>query len=897
MKHLSANEIRRIWLEFFESKGHTIIQSAPLIPQNDPTLLWINAGVAPLKKYFDGREIPINRRLVNSQKSIRTNDIDNVGRTARHHTFFEMLGNFSIGDYFRDEALEWAIELLTDKKYYGFDLDKLYFTIYPTDEESYQKWISLGVSPDHIIRVESNFWEIGEGPCGPNTEIFYDRGEEYDPNNLGIKLLEEDLPNDRYIEIWNIVFSQYNAISGLSRDEYPELPSKNIDTGMGLERMACVMQEVETNFDTDLFMPIINKVSELTNIKYEGQMPFKVIADHIRCIVFAINDGAGFSNEGRGYVLRRLIRRAVRYGRKLNMNEPFMYKLVDEVVNVMKEPYPDLEKNKVEIASLIKNEEAKFLQTLENGEKKLLEYLKDASNNIVDGQMAFLLYDTFGFPLELTIEVASEHGFHVDEIGFNEQLRKQKELSRSARGDANSLSTQNKDMLDFVTPSEFIGYETLETKSKIVGIFKDGKLTTSGNGELLVVFEQTPFYGESGGQVGDLGVVTKDFNHFEVLNTIKLPNGQNASLIDTKDVVLNINDEVMLNVDAEYRASVKKNHSATHLLNAALKQVLGSHVIQQGSSLNDKMLRFDFNHFSFPTEEQLLQVEKIVNDEISKSHPVNVSYMELEKAKQMNVEAVFGEKYGEIVRVVNMQFSQELCGGTHVNNTSEIEQFAIISIESKGSGIYRIVASTGNNVLGQINESLTSINDEIKQLKNKAKEILKEAKELGLNLEFNSPNEKDIIPGYQTILWRHQELNILREEVKELDKSFAKAKREAVKVSLDDFKSLIEDINQTKVLVTKVNDFETEIVKDLADRLVDGFVDIVLFANVVDNKVIFICKSKVTSLHAGNLVKTAAITTSGNGGGRSDFAQAGGKDIKKVDEALSQVKERIKGAL
>lgn len=897
MKRLSANEIRRIWLDFFKSKGHTVIPSAPLIPQNDPSLLWINAGIAPLKKYFDGREVPINRRLVNSQKSIRTNDIENVGRTARHHTFFEMLGNFSIGDYFRNEALEWAIEILTSPQYFGFELDKLYFTIYPNDEETFKKWVSLGVKPDHIVRTESNFWEIGEGPCGPNTEIFYDRGEKYDPNNLGIKMLEEDLPNDRYIEIWNIVFSQYNAIAGLKREEYPELPSKNIDTGMGLERMACVMQEVETNFDTDLFMPIIQKTSELTNVKYTGQMPFKVIADHIRCIVFAISDGAGFSNEGRGYVLRRLIRRAIRYGRKLNMNEPFMYKLVDVVVDIMKEPYPELEKNKTEVARLIYNEEAKFLQTLENGEKKLLDYLKQAKNNIVDGEMAFLLYDTFGFPLELTIEVASEHGFHVDEIGFYEQLRRQKELSRSARSDVNSLMTQNKDMLEFKTPSKFVGYEILETKSKIIGIFKDGKLVNQASGEMFVVFDQTPFYGESGGQVGDLGVVSKDFMSFEVLNTIKLPNEQNASLIDTKDVILNINDEVMLNVDVDYRENIKKNHSATHLLNAALKQVLGSHISQQGSFLNDKILRFDFNHFSFPTNDQILEVEELVNQEIKKAHPVNISYMELEKAKAMNVEAVFGEKYGEIVRVVDMKYSKELCGGTHVSNTGEIEKFAIISIESKSSGIYRIVASTGKNISTQMALTLQSINDEINQLRNKAKEILKEAQDLGIALSYSEPTLHTIIDSYQSIIKRRDELNELREQVKELDKAYNKAKRDLTVIPLDEFECLVETVKETTVLVTKVFDLETEIVKDLADRIADGLASVVLLANVLSDKVIFVCKSKHEKVHAGQIVKQVAMMTGGNGGGRADFAQAGGKEVSKVDEVLEFAKETIKGLL
>lgn len=893
MKHLKSFEIRQLWIDFFKSKNHEEIPSAPLIPQNDPTLLWINAGIAPLKKYFDGREVPRNRRLVNAQKSIRTNDIDNVGRTARHHTFFEMLGNFSIGDYFREEALEWAMEFLTSEEYLGFDLDKLYFTVYPTDEESVEKWISLGVSPNHIIKIESNFWEIGEGPCGPNTEIFYDRGETYDPNKLGIKLLEEDLPNERYIEIWNIVFSQYNAKPGLSRENYPELPSKNIDTGMGLERVACVMQEVETNYDTDLFMPIINKITDLTNVKYEGQMAFKVIADHVRCVVFAVSDGAGISNEGRGYVLRRILRRAIRYGRKLNMEKPFLYELVDVVVDTMKVAYPDLEKNKERIAKLIYNEEEKFLMTLENGEKKLLDYLANAKNDVVDGAMTFLLYDTFGFPLELTIEVASEHGFRVDEYGFYEQLNRQKEMSRNARSDIGSLSTQNKDMMDFTLESNFIGYDTLETEAKIIGIFKDGELVHEASGQIILVFDKTPFYGESGGQIGDKGTVTREYLEYMVTSTIKLPNDQSACVINCGNDLLTTGDEVYLRVDRLFREDVKKNHSATHLLNAALREVLGSHVIQQGSSLNDKLLRFDFNNYNNLTDEEILQIESIVNKQINKNLEVNFSLMPLEEAKKMNVQAVFGEKYGEVVRVVDMAYSQELCGGTHVDNTSEIEKFGIISVESKGSGIFRIVASTSKHIQDEILFSLATINEEIVHLNQRANEILSEAKEQNLDLEFEPVNLRPVTDSYQSIIFRHADLANLREKVKELDKTFNKLKRENVKISLSDFTNQVKVINQTKVLISKVNDLENDILKDLIDRLADQVADVVLLANVKDEKLIFICKSKDPKVAAGKVVKEVAMITGGNGGGRPDFAQAGGKDLNKLSTALEKAYEFI----
>ena len=471
MKKLKSYQIRQMWLDFFKEKDHEVLPSASLVPVNDPTLLWINAGVTPLKKFFDGREIPKNKRMVNAQKSIRTNDIDNVGKTARHHTFFEMLGNFSVGDYFRDEALTWAIEILTSEKWFGFDLEKLYFTIYPDDEDSYNKWVSLGVDPSHIIKLEGNFWEIGEGPCGPDTEIFYDRGIKYDPQNLGVKMLEEEIENDRYIEIWNIVFSQFNAKAGVDRSEYKELPSKNIDTGMGLERMACIMQEVETNYDTDLFMPIINELERLTGVAYTGQMAFKVIADHIRSVTFAVSDGAMLSNEGRGYVLRRILRRAIRFGRKLGMNEPFMYKLVSVVANYMSNYYEYLLQTADSTAKIIKLEEEKFLLTLETGEKKLLDYINSAKTKIIPKEIAFLLYDTFGFPLELTLEVAQEHGFIVDEVGFKEELNRQKELSRSARSDDQSMNIQNEEMMSFKEKSEFIGYHTLKAPATVIAIF------------------------------------------------------------------------------------------------------------------------------------------------------------------------------------------------------------------------------------------------------------------------------------------------------------------------------------------------------------------------------------------------------------------------------------------
>lgn len=898
MKKLSSNEIRQVWLDFFESKGHKIIDSAPLVPINDPTLLWINAGVAPLKKYFDGTEIPENRRMVNVQKSIRTNDIENVGKTARHHTFFEMLGNFSIGDYFRDEALTWGFEILTSNKYYGFDLDKLYFTVHPKDEDSYNKWIELGVNKDHIIKLEGNFWEIGEGPCGPDTEIFFDRGPKYDPDNLGIKLLEEEIENDRYIEIWNIVFSQFNAVSGKPREEYKELPSKNIDTGMGLERMACVIQEVETNYETDLFMPIIKKLEEITGVKYSGQMAFKVIADHVRSVSFAIADGAMLSNEGRGYVLRRLLRRAVRYGKKLGMNTAFMYNLVDVVADNMFLFYPEVKEKSSDIKKIIKKEEEKFLQTLESGEKKLLDYIKASPTKIVTDKEAFLLYDTFGFPIELTVEVALENGFNVDLDGFKRELARQKELSRASRNEEYTMNTQNEDMLNFKESSEFVGYENYSIDSKIIGIFSEGNLVESASGEVLLVFEKTPFYGEGGGQVGDLGIIVYNNKTFKVTNTIKLPNEQNASVVDLEDTIIETNATVHLSIDNDYRNQVIKNHTATHLLNEALRVVLGKHVHQQGSYVGSDSLRFDFNGYNLPTNEEILEIEKIVNEEIKKAKKVDINYYPIEEAKKMNVQAVFGEKYGSIVRVVSTDFSMEFCGGCHVKNTADIEKFAITSVESKGSGIYRIEASTGLNINKALAYTLENINNEIHDLFVKQSNIISEAKENGITLENEIIELTDALPSYETVINRRNELNLIRENVKELDKLYNKLRRDSLVIPLDDYLKNNLTINGYNVLICKSKDLPTDNLKDLVDRLSEKLENsVVLIASYSDKNVVFVCKNKIDKLHAGKLVKEAAIVAGGNGGGRNDFAQAGGKDPNKVDEALEVVKSLVKNTL
>lgn len=898
MKKLSSLEIRKLWLEFWEEKGHLIIPSASLIPHDDPTLLWINAGIAPLKKYFDGRETPKRNRLSNVQKSIRTNDIENVGVTARHHTFFEMLGNFSIGDYFRKEALTWAYEILFSEKWFALDKKNIYFSYYPEDLETKKMWMKLGVEEERLIPLEGNFWEIGDGPCGPCTEIFYDRGLKYDPENIGLRLIIDDLDNDRYVEIWNIVFSQFNAESGKKREEYKELPSKNIDTGMGFERIVSILQETDTNFETDLFMPIIKDIEKLSGVKYNGQMAFKVIADHVRSVTFAISDGANVSNEGRGYVLRRLIRRAVRYGKKLGLNKPFLAGLVDRVVSIMKEPYPNLVKAKELVKVVVNNEEEKFLKTLDKGEKKLLDYMEQAKGKVITGEIAFLLYDTFGFPIELTLEVGKEHGFEVDLKSFEEELEKQRKRARASRDEDESMISQNEDMLKFKEQSIFTGYSELKRVSKVIAIFKDGTSFKEANGEVLLVFDQTPFYGLKGGQVGDQGKLIFQDQEYEVKDTIVLPNDQHASVVDFGGEYIKVADKVILQVNKALRLNTAKNHSATHLLNYALKEVLGSHVHQQGSSVSSNSLRFDFNNFSLPTDEELLKVEAIVNRMIDLGHHVETKEMALDKAKTLGVEAMFSDKYEDVVKVVTIGDSKELCGGTHVSNAKEIGKFVILSCETKGSGIYRIEATTDTNIKDKLLESADNILIEISNLKQKAEELVKSAKEEKLDIVYKAPRDVKYLESYKYLLDLRELSTKYQVLVKDIDKEYQKQYRESKQISPALFKDKVEVINGVKIIIDKLEDVDSEVLKDLVDNLSDNLqLEIVLLANVSSGKIVYVSKNKNKKVKAGDLVKMAAIVTDGNGGGRPDFAQAGGRDVTKVDESLAEVRKYLKEVL
>ena len=868
MKYLTAKEIREIWLNFFKEKGHHIEESAPLVPMNDATLLWINAGVAPLKKYFDGSEKPNNPRITNIQKCVRTNDIENVGLTARHHTFFEMLGNFSIGDYFKNEAIEFVFELLT--KRYEMPLDKLYITHYTDDLEARNKWISLGVSPDHLIPLEGNFWEIGEGPCGPDTEIFFDRGEEYDKR--GKELIEQDIENDRFIEIWNIVFSQFNSKEGLDRKDYPELPSKNIDTGSGLERMCCVMQGTKTNYETDLFMPYMKKIEEISGIKYDGQMSFKVIADHIRTLTFAISDGAILSNEGRGYVLRRILRRACKHAKKLGINRPFLYEIVDVVVDVMKSFYPYIESKKEIVKKIIKQEEEKFLETLNGGEKRINDIIATGVKEI-SGSDAFMLYDTYGFPIELTLEYAQDNKITVDLDGFKECMKIQKETSRNARENVESMKSQNEEYLNFKGESKFVGYDTLEKMAKVIKVFDSG-----------IVLDETPFYATMGGQVADLGTI----NGIEVKDVTKLPNGQHLHTLDVS--TFKERDIVKAVVNKENRDAIRRNHSSAHLTQRALKDVLGEHVHQQGSQVTSDYMRFDFNNYSNLTDEEILKVERIVKDKINEGLEIKTLELPIAEAKKLGAEALFGEKYGEIVRVVDMTYSKEFCGGTHAKNTKDIIDYAITSVESIGSGIFRVSAVTGDNVYNLVLNHLKNLENEYNTLKDKALKIVDVAKKENIDLAFKDTLNLTKEASYQIVLDYRKSLEELKNEVKELEKEYNRKKAQNALSNLSSYDKYISGNS----LVTKVENINMDSLKQLADALLNKMGSgIVFLASIIDNKLLFVCKNNI-GLNSGNLVKAAAIATGGNGGGRPDMATAGGKDISKVDEALDIVKKEIK---
>ena len=877
MRYMTGAEIRQMFLDFFQEKGHRIEPSASLVPVDDPTLLWINSGVATLKKYFDGRVIPDNPRITNAQKSIRTNDIENVGKTARHHTFFEMLGNFSIGEYFREDAIKWGWELLTSEQWFAMPKDKLYITYYPADTDSYDVWRSLGVPDDHLIPLEDNFWEIGEGPSGPDTEIFFDRGTKYDPENIGIRMIEEDIENDRYIEIWNIVLSQFNANPEIPRSEYPELPKKNIDTGMGLERMASIFQDGETNFDTDLFLPIIHKTEEISGQKYrttrEKDVAFRVIADHIRTVAFAVGDGALPSNEGRGYVLRRLLRRAVRFAKKIGINKPFMYELVPVVADIMVDYYPEVKKNQDFIAKVIRNEEERFHETLHDGLAILSEVIqgeKKKDSDTISGSDIFRLYDTYGFPVELTEEYAEDEGMKVDHAGFEKEMEAQRSRARAARQDVDSMQVQSGILGDIKVDSEFIGYDQLECKASVSVIIKNGERAEDAMAgeEVQIIFDRTPFYAESGGQIADRGFFENDELRIFIKDVQKAPNGQNLHTAVVEYGLLKEGTTGKAQVDAANRSKITKNHTATHLLHQALKDVLGTHVNQAGSLVQPDRLRFDFSHFGQVTAEELERIEQIVNDKIWKNIDVSISNKAIAEAKAMGAMALFGEKYGDIVRVVQVgDYSLELCGGCHVPNTSAIGLFKIVSESGIGAGTRRIEAVTGEAAYQQLTEQISILREAAAKVK---------------------ANPKDL-PG---------KIDSLLGEVKDLQKENESLAAKLSNIEAGNIQSKAETINGVTVLSAKVQAQDMNNLRNMADDLKQKLgSSVIVLGSVQGDKVNLIAavtKDLVDEgYHAGKIIKEVATRCGGGGGGRPDMAQAGGKNPNELDAALAAVKELV----
>ena len=872
MKQLTSAQVRQMWLDFWKSKGHSVEPSANLVPVNDPTLLWINSGVATLKKYFDGSVIPENPRITNAQKAIRTNDIENVGKTARHHTMFEMLGNFSVGDYFRDEAITWGFELLTSPEWFDFPKDKLYMTYYPDDKDTYNRWISLGVEPSHLIPIEDNFWEIGAGPSGPDTEIFFDRGEDFDPDHVGIKLLAEDIENDRYIEIWNIVLSQFNADPAVPRSEYKELPHKNIDTGAGLERLVAVMQGAKTNFETDLFMPIIREIEKLSGKTYDpdgDNMSFKVIADHIRSLSFAIGDGALPGNEGRGYVLRRLLRRAVMHGRRLGINETFLYKLVPTVGKIMESYYPEVLEKREFIEKIVRREEETFARTIDAGSNmldQLLADLKAAGKDTVEGKDIFKLYDTYGFPVELTEELAEDKGFKIDHAGFEAAMKEQQERARASVVKGGSMGMQN-ETLSSITEESVFSYDEEVLDSTLSVIIADNERTEAvSEGQALLVFAKTPFYAEMGGQVADHGVIKNDKGDIvaRVTDVQKAPNGQALHTVEVL-ASLSVGTTYTLEIDSKRRHSVIKNHTATHLLHAALHHVIGEHATQAGSLNEEGFLRFDFTHFEAVTADELRQIEEEVNQQIWNAIPVKTVETDIDTAKSMGAMALFGEKYGKNVRVVTIgDYSIELCGGTHVSNTAEIGIFKIVKEEGIGSGTRRILAVTGKEAFEayrQEEEDLKAIAETLKvpQLKEVTKKVVS-----------------------------------LQEQLHKLQKENAELKEKAAAAQAGDVFKDVKEANGLRFIASQVTVSDAGALRTFADNWKQkDYSDVLVLAAAIGEKVNVLIASKSKDVHAGNLIKALAPIVSGRGGGKPDMAMAGGSDAAKIADLLAAVAENL----
>ncbi|HEM4584090.1 TPA: alanine--tRNA ligase [Streptococcus suis] len=872
MKNLSSAQIRQMWLDFWKSKGHSVEPSANLVPVNDPTLLWINSGVATLKKYFDGSVIPENPRITNAQKSIRTNDIENVGKTARHHTMFEMLGNFSIGDYFRDEAIEWGFELLTSPEWFAFPKDKLYMTYYPDDVDSYNRWIALGVEPSHLIPLEDNFWEIGAGPSGPDTEIFFDRGTDFDPENIGIRLLEEDIENDRYIEIWNIVLSQFNADPAVPRSEYKELPNKNIDTGAGLERLAAIFQGAKTNFETDLFLPIIREVEKISGKTYDpdgDNMSFKVIADHIRALSFAIGDGALPGNEGRGYVLRRLLRRASMHGQRLGITEPFLYKLVETVGNIMESYYPEVLEKRAFIEKIVKSEEESFARTIHTGSQfaeQLMDKLAAEGKSEIDGRDIFKLYDTYGFQVELTEELAEHRGMTLDIAGFEAAMKEQQDRARASVIKGGSMGMQNETLAAITEESTFVyGQIALEASLSVI-VADNARTEAVSEGQALLVFDQTPFYAEMGGQVADHGFVKNAAGDIvaTVIDVQKAPNGQPLHTVELS-ASISVGQTYTLEIETKRRKGVEKNHTATHLLHAALHNIIGEHATQAGSLNEQDFLRFDFTHFEAVTAEELRRIEEEVNEQIWNAIPVVTVETDIDTAKEMGAMALFGEKYGKEVRVVTIgDYSVELCGGTHVSNTAEIGIFKILKEEGIGSGTRRIIAVTGR-------EAFLAYRDQEDALKEVASTI-------------KSPQIKEV----------PNKVESLAQQVRDLQKENAALKEKAAAAAAGDVFKEVKDANGIRYIASQVQVSDAGALRTFADNWKQkDYSDVLVLVAAIGDKVNVLVASKSSDVHAGNLIKVLAPIVAGRGGGKPDMAMAGGSDASAIQTLLNSVADNL----
>lgn len=871
MRKMSAEQIRNAYKDFFVSKGHMALPSASLVPHDDPSLLWINAGMAPLKPYFDGREIPEIPRIVTAQKCIRTNDIENVGHTARHQTMFEMLGNFSFGDYFKREAIHYAWEFLT--KVLELDANLLSVTVHHSDDEAFKIWNEdIGIPRERIVLGdEDNFWEIGEGPCGPCSEIFFDRGESF-----GCKepTCGPGCDCDRFLEIWNLVFTQYNKEAN---GEYSPLPKKNIDTGMGLERITSVLQDVPNNFETDLFRPIIDAIASVAGVRYgeksDVDISLKVIADHLRTVAFAVGDGVLPGNEGRSYIIRRLLRRAVRNGRKLGVEKPFLYQLAHVVADIMGNDYPEVREKLSFIERVIRTEEERFLETLTEGEQLLqstLERLLCDGVSVLPGTDAFRLYDTFGFPLDLTEEIALEKGITVDRDGFNKELDAQRDRARSARHTAEGMNTDRGVLEAITVDSQFVGYDTLETKSQVVALVQSGvyvdALEHGATGELML--DVTPFYAESGGQKADVGILIFDGGEAEVVDVKKAPHGQNLHTVRVTKGSLSAGATVSAQVLSDWRRDVVKNHTATHLLHKALREVLGTHVAQAGSLVEDKRLRFDFSHFGALTESELLEVESRVNQAVWMDYPVDIEEMDIDAAKALGAMALFGEKYGNRVRVVQAgDYSIELCGGCHVERTGLIGLFRIVSEAGIGSGVRRIEAVTGRYAY-----------EEVRQLDSK----------IGQAATLLKAQSTDIIPRIERLF------ETLHDTEKKLESAEAKLRRGQA----TDLLSQVKAVDGIPVLAATVERTGMDGLRQMVDELKEKLPSyVIVLGSAEDEKAQFVAAVskdlQAKSLHAGNLVKEVAKIAGGGGGGRPDMAQAGGKDPAKVKDAIERVSDFV----